>query len=475
MPLSGDVTLQELIATNRSKNPQGFKTDAPLFHTFVSPETAATFTRRGTYAFQGAKMLNGMRGVTTALIITNAIIIPSGGSAQDVQLVQSGTISTAVNETFPMIDPVDGSLWFSRYERSFGAQTIWRAPRDGSGWGEAHVAPFSGSWGDRAPRFSHDGTRLYFTSNRPQGDAESPGQFHIWQVDRRGGAWSEPVHLQAPVNVDGAPSIHLSVGSDGTLWVPSARPGGFGRSDIYRIAPSEMNGGTAERVGPPINDDRSQPDVLIAPDGSWMILAVTDHPEGYGGDDLWLSRRVNGAWTPPTNLGPAINSEEYEYGPSLSPDGVWLYFNSHRTGPSNIYRVRLASVLHRIVRGMIEAEYESYVRAYATADSRALAAVYDLHGARLSTNGRVAQGRAAIRQSVGRFLEAVGSVDVVIEIVDFWVVDDFVYETGLWSYSYVREGDEITSGGRYVTAWRKQSDGGWKIWADLSVPGTSLP
>ncbi len=44
--------------------------------------------------FRGATMLNGMRGVTTALIITNAITIPGSGSAQDVQLVQSGTIST---------------------------------------------------------------------------------------------------------------------------------------------------------------------------------------------------------------------------------------------------------------------------------------------------------------------------------------------------------------------------------------------
>jgi ketosteroid isomerase-like protein len=25
-------------------------------------------------------------------------------------------------------------------------------------------------------------------------------------------------------------------------------------------------------------------------------------------------------------------------------------------------------------------------------------------------------------------------------------------------------------GGRYVTLWRRQPDGGWKIWADIGVP-----
>ena len=29
-------------------------------------------------------------------------------------------------------------------------------------------------------------------------------------------------------------------------------------------------------------------------------------------------------------------------------------------------------------------------------------------------------------------------------------------------------------GGRYVTTWKRQSDGGWKIFADMGVPGTSL-
>lgn len=274
-----------------------------------------------------------------------AAAVGATAEAQTVERVQPGTISTEINETFPAVDPVTGALWFARYERSFNAQTIWYAPREGERWAEPQVAPFSGGWGDRAPRFTPDGSRLYFTSNRPSDGGEEPGAFHIWVVERGPSGWGEPVHLPAPVNLDGEPSIHAAVGPEGALWVPSAREGGLGRSDIYVVPASEMDGGRARNLGPPINDEHSQPDLVVAPDGSWIVFAMTDHPDGFGGDDLWLSRRTPGGWSEPTNLGAAVNSPDYEYGPSLGPEGEWLYFNSHRDGHSDLFRVRLTEVL----------------------------------------------------------------------------------------------------------------------------------
>jgi len=75
-----------------------------------------------------------------------------------------------------------------------------------------------------------------------------------------------------------------------------------------------------------------------------MILVITDHPDGYGGDDLFVSRFEGESWTAPENLGPEINSDQYEYGPTVSPDGEYLYFNSHRRGSADVYRIPLASV-----------------------------------------------------------------------------------------------------------------------------------
>ena len=128
------------------------------------------------------------------------------------------------------------------------------------------------------------------------------------------------------------------------------------------------------------------------------------------------------------------------------------------------------------VQAAIDSGNAAYIAAYAQEDATALAQVYDPDGARLSDNGGTARGREAIAASVGAFLSRVGPVQVRLETVDLWVIGNQAYETGIWSYTYTPPGATArTIGGRYVTVWRQQSDGGWRILADLGVPGTSLP
>jgi Tol biopolymer transport system component len=49
--------------------------------------------------------------------------------------------------------------------------------------------------------------------------------------------------------------------------------------------------------------------------------------------DLWFRDFLMGLWqSTPTNLGPTVNSSVQEWGSSLSPDGLSLYFESNRAG-----------------------------------------------------------------------------------------------------------------------------------------------
>jgi hypothetical protein len=134
--------------------------------------------------------------------------------------------------------------------------------------------------------------------------------------------------------------MHASV-TNSALWLASTREGSLGRSDIYRIDQD----GAVDQLSAPINDENSQPDLWVSADETWMILVITNHPDGYGGDDLYLSRYDGNAWSVPENLGSEINTDEYEYGPTVSPDGEYLYFTSHRGGSADVYRVRLSSVI----------------------------------------------------------------------------------------------------------------------------------
>ena len=125
------------------------------------------------------------------------------------------------------------------------------------------------------------------------------------------------------------------------------------------------------------------------------------------------------------------------------------------------------------VRRAIDGGNAQYREAFLAMDAKRLADVYDPKGSRLGDQGQVVRGRAAIAADVAAFVSHVGPVRVGLETAQVWLIDDTAYETGTWSYTYhPKNQQEQRIGGRYVTLWRRQPDGGWKIWADMGVPGT---
>ena len=124
------------------------------------------------------------------------------------------------------------------------------------------------------------------------------------------------------------------------------------------------------------------------------------------------------------------------------------------------------------IRQSIDAGNAKYIDAFAKSDAGALAGLYDESGSRFSPKGVVVRGRPAIAESVAGFMKSVtGSIKVSIETQDLWLVDNLVYETGKYTYTFTPPGkSETRTGGHYVTIWKRQPDGGWKIIADMGVP-----
>jgi uncharacterized protein (TIGR02246 family) len=121
----------------------------------------------------------------------------------------------------------------------------------------------------------------------------------------------------------------------------------------------------------------------------------------------------------------------------------------------------------------IDAGNAAYIAAFKRPDAKALAQVYDPQGSRLNEGGVVVRGRSAIAQDVQKFVDQVGPVRVTLDSKEVWLIDDNAYETGIWSYTFQPKGKpEQHIGGHYVTVWKKQPSGDWKIWADMGVPGT---
>ncbi len=88
-----------------------------------------------------------------------------------------------------------------------------------------------------------------------------------------------------------------------------------------------INGDWGELQGFPFNSDEySVAHPAVTPDGNTMYFA-SDMPGGFGGMDLYVTYHDNGQWSPPTNLGPRINTEGNEIFPSYHVSGK-LYFSS---------------------------------------------------------------------------------------------------------------------------------------------------
>ena len=73
----------------------------------------------------------------------------------------------------------------------------------------------------------------------------------------------------------------------------------------------------------------------ISADGLSLFFN-SNRPGGIGGIDMWVTTRetTDDPWGTPVNLGPTINTPFGDYGPRISADGLSLYFDTRQSGAS---------------------------------------------------------------------------------------------------------------------------------------------
>src|SRR5215470_2532462 len=86
---------------------------------------------------------------------------------------------------------------------------------------------------------------------------------------------------------------------------------------------------------PVVNSAADDSHPTISKDGLSLFFA-SNRPGGSGDYDLWVTQRdsLDDCWKPPTNLGPVVNSSAEDFTPNLTTDGHWLFFESRRTTDS---------------------------------------------------------------------------------------------------------------------------------------------
>jgi Tol biopolymer transport system component len=128
-----------------------------------------------------------------------------------------------------------------------------------------------------------------------------------------------------------------SFSADGlSLYFSSRRPAG-GDSNIWVTtrATTEHDWGAPVSLGPTVNSSADDAEPTISADGLSLFFMST-RTDGYGDRDIWLTTRptISDAWGPPINLGPKVNGPHPDGCPNISADGLSLFFISLRPGGS---------------------------------------------------------------------------------------------------------------------------------------------
>ena len=262
------------------------------------------------------------------------------------------------------------------------------------------------SYDEAYPVVSPDGKTLFFTrAGHPQNVdfADDRQDQDIWSAAKTNAKqWSNAINIGSPVNVNNASLVNMPNINTLIIWGAPlgytgvkisqktakgwSRPRNFYRhlSNQRKIAENIFVGTDPKTIvvskkgdllvvfkkgrewsnpthlGGVINTDGKESVAFLAPDNKTLYFASDGHP-GFGGSDLFVSRRLDDSWkkwTKPVNLGPTINSPENESGLYMPASGKFAYFHrGDRTKGRDIYQVKMPKKLRSkavvLVRGQV--------------------------------------------------------------------------------------------------------------------------
>lgn len=199
------------------------------------------------------------------------------------------------------------------------AHRVWFMKEDKGRWTAPKVAQFS-EYPSGGPAFFHDGNKLVYFSARPRDNSTIPAKdLDLWFVERDNDIWSEPKHLETPLNKDGSFEVYPLVSKDGTIYLDRG-PKGYVKSSFIEGKYSEP-----ETIG-----DLFDTDVVDTCKEQEYILFFSD----IGRDDryeyeIYISyHQPDGRWSKPVYLGEKLHPGKRATQAIVSFDGQYLFFTS---------------------------------------------------------------------------------------------------------------------------------------------------
>ncbi|MCG2612160.1 OmpA family protein [Flavobacterium sp. SM15] len=218
---------------------------------------------------------------------------------------------------------------------------------------------------ESTPVFTKDGNTVYFTRNNYNDGKKGKSddkimKLKVYKATLKDGKWEDITEL--PFNSDNYSVAHPALSADEkTLYFSSDMPGGYGLSDIYKVAINE-NGtfGTPENLGEKINTNLRETFPFITDKNE--LYFSTDGRLGVGGLDVFSSKmNKDNSFTVVKNVGVPVNSPKDDFAYVVNTKTHIGYFTSNRdggVGSDDIYKFK-ENVCEQVIKGVITDQVSS--------------------------------------------------------------------------------------------------------------------
>ena len=205
---------------------------------------------------------------------------------------------------------------------------------------------------DYWPSLTADENTMIYTVELPSNEVDilgnMKGQEDIFISHKTSdGQWEKSTPISDKINTpknEGSQS--LSVDNRLLFFTSCNRPDAIGHCDLYFTERDSSGWQVPVNAGRPINSNAWDSQPTLSSDGMTMYF-VSNRPGGKGGMDIWKSTITeSGTWGEPINLGDSINTPADEMSPFIHPDNKTLYFSSDGhigLGGQDIYMAKMKS------------------------------------------------------------------------------------------------------------------------------------
>jgi uncharacterized protein (TIGR02246 family) len=128
------------------------------------------------------------------------------------------------------------------------------------------------------------------------------------------------------------------------------------------------------------------------------------------------------------------------------------------------------------VKAAIQAANARGIDAFKRGDKAGMMASYTSDAIVMAPNEEAWRGREGLDKGFSGFLSQFSLKDGAATTTDVMVAGDLAVETGTFAYTLQpKTGAEIKDKGKYLTVWKRQPDGTWKIVRDINNSDLPAP